>query len=114
HISYHPVVIRLLLVSSILKIVFSFLNQVLFIRVFFNQAEDGIRDATVTGVQTCALPICSRKTRKSPGISPPASGLPCSSPSGPQIGRASCRERVLISVSGQNLKNICKKDRDNI
>src|SRR5207245_5127058 len=23
------------------------------------QAEDGIRDATVTGVQTCALPICS-------------------------------------------------------
>src|SRR5207245_7497062 len=26
--------------------------------VFFFQAEDGIRDATVTGVQTCALPIC--------------------------------------------------------
>src|SRR5207245_8643883 len=25
--------------------------------VFFFQAEDGIRDATVTGVQTCALPI---------------------------------------------------------
>src|SRR6266852_1475393 len=25
---------------------------------FFFQAEDGIRDATVTGVQTCALPIC--------------------------------------------------------
>src|SRR5207245_3280533 len=24
---------------------------------FFLQAEDGIRDATVTGVQTCALPI---------------------------------------------------------
>src|SRR5207245_6743936 len=24
------------------------------------QAEDGIRDATVTGVQTCALPILSR------------------------------------------------------
>src|SRR5207245_6189441 len=27
---------------------------------FFFQAEDGIRDATVTGVQTCALPICPR------------------------------------------------------
>src|SRR5256886_6686642 len=27
--------------------------------VFFFQAEDGIRDLTVTGVQTCALPICS-------------------------------------------------------
>src|SRR5256886_12219621 len=28
------------------------------IGVFFFQAEDGIRDLTVTGVQTCALPIC--------------------------------------------------------
>src|SRR2546430_7714303 len=27
--------------------------------VFFFQAEDGIRDLTVTGVQTCALPISS-------------------------------------------------------
>src|SRR5438128_3217579 len=27
---------------------------------FFFQAEDGIRDATVTGVQTCALPISAR------------------------------------------------------
>src|SRR5688572_30885126 len=30
---------------------------------FFFQAEDGIRDLTVTGVQTCALPICA-DTRK--------------------------------------------------
>src|SRR3989449_4476268 len=29
----------------------------LFIFVFFFQAEDGIRDVAVTGVQTCALPI---------------------------------------------------------
>src|SRR2546430_5101602 len=27
------------------------------VTVFFFQAEDGIRDLTVTGVQTCALPI---------------------------------------------------------
>src|SRR5207249_8270390 len=27
---------------------------------FFFQAEDGIRDRNVTGVQTCALPICCR------------------------------------------------------
>src|SRR5690349_15713730 len=27
---------------------------------FFFQAEDGIRDLYVTGVQTCALPICRR------------------------------------------------------
>src|SRR5438309_6118054 len=30
-----------------------------FVFFFFFQAEDGIRDGTVTGVQTCALPICS-------------------------------------------------------
>src|SRR5215203_6886886 len=30
---------------------------------FFFQAEDGIRDIGVTGVQTCALPICSRSRR---------------------------------------------------
>src|SRR6266699_4449562 len=29
---------------------------------FFFQAEDGIRDADVTGVQTCALPISHRST----------------------------------------------------
>src|SRR2546426_11135156 len=28
---------------------------------FFFQAEDGIRDYKVTGVQTCALPICHRR-----------------------------------------------------
>src|SRR2546427_8475396 len=28
------------------------------VALFFFQAEDGIRDLTVTGVQTCALPIC--------------------------------------------------------
>src|SRR5215813_15143538 len=31
--------------------------------IFFFQAEDGIRDADVTGVQTCGLPI-SRRTRR--------------------------------------------------
>src|SRR2546430_86423 len=30
---------------------------------FFFQAEDGIRDLTVTGVQTCALPISSQPGR---------------------------------------------------
>src|SRR5437667_7399712 len=29
---------------------------------FFFQAEDGIRDRDVTGVQTCALPISTRET----------------------------------------------------
>src|SRR2546430_3343257 len=33
---------------------------------FFFQAEDGIRDLTVTGVQTCALPISSAELDSSP------------------------------------------------
>src|SRR3989454_8793524 len=34
-----------------------FIKFVQFILIFFFQAEDGIRDYKVTGVQTCALPI---------------------------------------------------------
>src|SRR5439155_6115563 len=33
---------------------------------FFFQAEDGIRDGHVTGVQTCALPISSPRTERYP------------------------------------------------
>src|SRR5690606_39571107 len=95
---------------------------------FFFQAEDGIRDFHVTGVQTCALPIWSwwmfmsqpslahilayrrvtvsgfihvlpsgdsEKTRDvGARVKPSASA--CSRRR--QIGRASCRERVQISV----------------
>src|SRR5256884_4778466 len=32
--------------------------------VFFFQAEDGIRDVAVTGVQTCALPIYAGASRR--------------------------------------------------
>src|SRR2546430_10470127 len=47
-------------------------------RGFFFQAEDGIRDWIVTGVQTCALPICAAADRRSctfprrilPGMTP--------------------------------------------
>ena len=35
-----------------------------FLFVFFFQAEDGIRDSPVTGVQTCALPIYGNFTRR--------------------------------------------------
>src|SRR3712207_9527832 len=33
------------------------------LNIFFFQAEDGIRDIGVTGVQTCALPIYSLRTQ---------------------------------------------------
>src|SRR2546430_8785929 len=36
---------------------------------FFFQAEDGIRDLTVTGVQTCALPICPLSSHSSKTMS---------------------------------------------
>src|SRR5256885_10596338 len=34
------------------------ISSLLLLFFFFFQAEDGIRDYKVTGVQTCALPIC--------------------------------------------------------
>src|SRR5262249_58297516 len=46
--------------------------------VFFLQAEDGIRDWSVTGVQTCALPISAPTW-------PPPSGVSGRLPAGQQI-----------------------------
>src|SRR5256885_10974685 len=37
-------------------------NVIMAFVLFFFQAEDGIRDYKVTGVQTCALPICRAVT----------------------------------------------------
>src|SRR2546430_3909491 len=39
-------------------------------QVFFFQAEDGIRDLTVTGVQTCALPISQPEFRRRAALRP--------------------------------------------
>src|SRR5207244_10313761 len=44
---------------------------------FFFQAEDGIRDDLVTGVQTCALPICPSRGAPRTCTRPPlARGAP--------------------------------------
>src|SRR3712207_3780701 len=45
---------------------------------FFFQAEDGIRDIGVTGVQTCALPICGEAARlgEAAGGRTPGEGSP--------------------------------------
>src|SRR2546430_6573371 len=84
---------------------------------FFFQAEDGIRDLTVTGVQTCALPIFPeralhrlRKARERRGKRAQHGGedalellegllveddrVEVRGLEPRQIGRASCRERV--------------------
>src|SRR5436305_4464269 len=49
---------------------------------FFFQAEDGIRDADVTGVQTCALPISgdAQGVRCQPGLLPLWKSAPGCSP----------------------------------
>src|SRR5260370_25279229 len=88
--------------------------------VFFFQAEDGIRDSSVTGVQTCALPIypvsnerrcrvkeraVNKRKRSRHSIwswrdtAYQCTGCIWKSPLEPhwlpwKIGRASCRERV--------------------
>src|SRR2546421_8904483 len=50
----------------------SILSKSTFFFFFFFQAEDGIRDLIVTGVQTCALPISLRVGDDKPTISPRA------------------------------------------
>src|SRR2546430_15080396 len=46
-----------------------------FLLFFFFQAEDGIRDLTVTGVQTCALPIYSKAAANAPLLYDVQTGL---------------------------------------
>src|SRR3712207_9294831 len=96
---------------------------------FFFQAEDGIRDIGVTGVQTCALPIwaggdAALLPRPAAGPGRPrhtgGGGLSggrggaqlAAVRRGDQIGRASGRERVEISVGAGSLKK--KKHRPSV
>src|SRR5690606_39654659 len=51
-------------------------------RVFFFQAEDGIRDFHVTGVQTCALPIYAGRGREARPPSPRSRDGPLPFPGG--------------------------------
>src|SRR5207253_8397525 len=78
------------------------------VSVFFFQAEDGIRDGHVTGVQTCALPISRRPSGRAAevarrlvltvdgrrvALAPVGRGLIAHPAGQGEIGRASCRER---------------------
>src|SRR5262249_59357457 len=84
-------------------------GKVVELLVFFFQAEDGIRDWSVTGVQTCALPICDGQTeheydegqRRSPRA---GRAVLAREARLVKIGRASCRERVEIAVGAGSLK----------
>src|SRR3712207_7910293 len=55
---------------------------VMYVLCFFFQAEDGIRDIGVTGVQTCALPICLAPDHPhlGPSLWPAAGGRAAAAP----------------------------------
>src|SRR5438445_10774384 len=96
---------------------------------FFFQAEDGIRDIGVTGVQTCALPISwlmldtglSRTGLARGGgpiaVEPGAREARVEhQPRGiavdhPEIGRASCREREEMTVVARLVKQKIVRER---
>src|SRR5262249_59823748 len=95
------------------------------VAIFFFQAEDGIRDWSVTGVQTCALPIFMTVTvhtvksiREARGGTRHRAASATSSDAFrdcranvSEIGRASCRERVEISGVGVSLKKKKKTEK---
>src|SRR5689334_20501781 len=65
----------------------------LFLFFFFFQAEDGIRDGTVTGVQTCALPILPRA-----GAAPAtSSNQPYTSPRLGRLAGRAALSRILCT-----------------
>src|SRR2546430_5320894 len=64
---------------------------------FFFQAEDGIRDLTVTGVQTCALPISAAGAAVAaplPRRRPRAARAPAAAGSGVHRGRRGTAARL--------------------
>src|SRR5262249_61982556 len=77
---------------------------------FFFQAEDGIRDWSVTGVQTCALPISLlRRAYRRPVED--AHLEKAGRFFRQEIGRASCRGRGEISGGGGLFKKKKKEER---
>src|SRR2546429_6944015 len=69
---------------------------------FFFQAEDGIRDVAVTGVQTCALPIsssCTKAASSSIQWKPLASSANCFSSNRRSFTRISFLPSVPSRVS---------------
>src|SRR2546422_3212656 len=67
---------------------------------FFFQAEDGIRDVAVTGVQTCALPICPLNQR----------GLPANPKGGHPHVIPQFAEAPLMRWSVGSLRQVVKRD----
>src|SRR2546430_12715681 len=72
---------------------------------FFFQAEDGIRDLTVTGVQTCALPISRSLSAASVACS---TVITCATESANAVARAVCTLSTTRMLSAVTFKRaIC-------
>src|SRR5256885_6168826 len=82
-------------------VVLVFVSLVLFF--FFFQAEDGIRDYKVTGVQTCALPISGATPRNCDSAARPTSTA-CSA-------RMSCVCATASSASRSEERRVGKECR---
>src|SRR2546430_17005963 len=92
---------------------------------FFFQAEDGIRDLTVTGVQTCALPIYrlpvappnGRRAGRAPGgLRVWSGGAPGNSGGAPLGGRGDRKSGVegkRVDLGGRRILKKKKKKRKN-
>src|SRR3989441_997935 len=63
---------------------------------FFFQAEDGIRDKLVTGVQTCALPICNLRWGVTQNLAVTATANPDFSQVEADVGQVTVNERFAL------------------
>src|SRR5437879_13374355 len=85
---------------------------------FFFQAEDGIRYTSVTGVQTCALPISAKVTEPCQAVAGAvtfaaraALGVTATASEPWEIGRGACRVVVINKVDrvAGNEKNVMQE-----
>src|SRR5437762_7950643 len=78
---------------------FIYLLYVFFFFFFFFQAEDGIRDTSVTGVQTCALPIFATRVARYHNVYGPHGTWTGGREKAPA---AICRKVIQAKLSGQH------------
>src|SRR6267143_1771342 len=98
-ILYFKILTLIILDFKIMKII------ILDFKFFFFQAEDGIRDGTVTGVQTCALPILPTGGRCDAGMV--AMSASVARRSTPKASSPACARSGLVS-SGMPASNIAE------
>src|SRR5260370_5510066 len=75
---------------------------------FLFQAEDGIRDSSVTGVQTCALPISARAGLGRP---PRAADLPPARPQRGEESEAHAAPAAVIALCRSEERRVGKECR---